>query len=1762
MRRVTACVTALCLGFSLFGMPAMAVADPADPGSPQETQQTETQLETNNDDLAAGSREDQLTPADDASGDAGAAEGTDDAGAGLLEGAVVDVELTSFVPRAALAANLTAQLNNEDGTVAAGPVAFAPKATEAAVVAALAAEAAEPAGAAATGDDADAPAERVTAACAFYARLGLVPAGTYTLVVTGEGYGRFAQELTLADGDRAVLSLADSLMSGLDLEATGVGLAPYGDFNGNGEVGSGDASLLARAVAEAAGRAGAGSEARFDLTGDGLVTLADVQALAATVGRAPAGEGASAPAAVRLTKDASQMAPALAAGTVLAGDVPLESLFTLDGATVALAPADGQAVSDGSPVEFTVEPQGAALAGLTIQAPVDADGAPRAGMVTVELEDGSVEAIPFAAEGIHALRESGLEATGSVDADHGLVVIDFGARVAVKKITIRVTAVADGGKLAEIASVEFLNGMEDRIAPPDLNIPAGVEADAGDKRFTLAWKPQVNVTGYEVEVAQGDVRDVRASVLPTQEVSSLAGGKLANETDYQVRVRSVNGDWRSPWSDAVTVTPRATKAPDAPDGVTVEGGYGELTVKWRAAEDASRYTLYYKAEDEAEFRSVDNLSSTSHVLGDLRHRTRYVVYLTASNDCGTSRPSAQYSGETIDRTAKVPWYNLINRTVQSASLDSHIVDVTSAAHDPAKVPGYEPRHLVDGDYDTYFYSLRHNDGWGNVSVTFDQPYAMSSFALTTYLGNGYCSMHEIRVTVDDGAGTTATYHSGTGLSWAGIANTPNSVMVSFPTSTVKTISITYCRAYWMPVTISELAFYQHDTFAEEVAALWADDLHTVLADGVTPEVIEDIRARLDTPDPACGELHPRHDLLCAELDNALAVLKAQGLRAPVAVDPSVRSSVNANVGGLNPWQPLGVTAKAGEEVAVYVGGAGATAGSSTPLRLVATQYHAESSSWSTTVVGSLKVGMNTVTIPSLTSLDVERGGALYVEYAGTGASRSYAVRVVGGTDIPVLDLHGVDDEAERLARCAAYVRTLDATVAGLEQAHADAQHDHGYDPQNCIANATDVVSDTVMFSVPASQVLAGLGTGSVDERAAKLSQSLGATDSMMRLFYQHKGLGELTAAEQEVYGTRNGLPAARQNVRYMRMFAGAFMYAGGLHMGVQWGSTSGLCAIPGVTADEQGRYQSGRFYGWGLCHEIGHEINQGAYAIAEVTNNYYAQLSLARDTDDTTRFTYPAVYARVTSGTKGMPGGALGIAVYWQLHLAYDKGFNFKTYDTYTEQFENLFFARVDAYARNQAIAPQAAEGGVALTLAGADKDNALMRLSCAAAERNLLGYFEAWGLTPNEGTRAYAEQFPAEERPIQYICDSARAYQLEGGRSTAASTTVSATVSREENSPSVVIDLASRGGGDGLLGYEIKRNGVPVAFVTADQERYVDTIATVNNRVFTYEVCGVDKHLNRTKAVTLAPVKVSHDGTLDKAGWTATSTLYAADDAVEPDPEGTSCGMPEPAAAQRAVDGDAATSFDGRLPEGSAEEASLTVSFGEELAVCALKYRAGAGRAATDYRVEVSADGTAWTTVAEGAFDLDADGRATVWFNREGDGWLYTYDAAYLRLALPGQQEASVAELDVLGPTGDDVELLDDGIGLLRSDLRIEGGDVVPAGSLVLAGAYKGNPAYNALKLYDQDGRLIPGTQVIFADVPEQGDLGETAEGRWLYYLTPDDLKTTALPKTVRAELYRVDDAHSLEGERLVADTLPVTLPATLPDIELSFDRVEMREA
>ena len=954
--------------------------------------------------------------------------------------------------------------------------------------------------------------------------------------------------------------------------------------------------------------------------------------------------------------------------------------------------------------------------------------------------------------------------------------------------------------------------------------------------------------------------------------------------------------------------------------------------------------------------------------------------------------------------------------------------------------------------------------------------------------------------------------------------------------------------------------------------LYEDELHTVLKGSVTEQTIQDLRNRLQTKDEASGEYHPDKDRLEKELDNAEDILNNQ-LSEPILIHNTITTrDTDRGFSGLNAWQPLGITAAAGEEITLFVGHNTMGTGSNTNLQLVATQYHAESGSVSK-VVTTLKTGRNDVTIPKIWSTDEESGGALYIQYTGNNANDRYSVRVNGGVEVPTLDLYGVTDAQERQQRAEQYVEALKGYVEKMEAVHKKVHENSGnesveyeYSKENCILGATDILLDKMLFSLPAQQVLSGC-----EGNAQKLLDSMDAMEGMMNLFYQHKGLNQTAPDEKDRF------PQRHLNIRYQRMFAGAFMYAAGDHIGIGWNETAGMMTGVPVQSDN-GKYVSGRYFGWGIAHEIGHNINQSAYAYAEVTNNYFAVLAQAKDTNDSVRFEYPKVYEKVTSGTTGKSEDVFTqLGMYWQLHLAYDSGYNFKTYDNYEEQLNNLFFARVDTYARNTAKAP--APQGIALTLSG-DRDQDFMRLACAAAQKNILEFFERWGMIPNDETRSYAGQFETETRAIYYVNDDSRVYRLENSGSSLGSLGDVEAVG-DDTTVSVNKDTANQVDftltyktipEEDVLGYEITRTMISggqvekevVGFTTENQ--FSDHVTTVNNRVITYEVTVVDKYLNRSAAKTLTPVKIEHDGSLDKEFWTTTTKNMEAvhtEDPGEAD-EDTPCAPQQEAPILKAVDNKTDTTYTGI----AGDEAEVLMQFNRKQIISGLKYTVNEGTAIKDYSIYVHGDNDEWTEVVKGSFD---DKKVqTVYFENVDGKYVGTYSTDAVKLVIHNQKdtEISISELDVLGVTGDNVDFrsAQDGtsaIGRLASDYQYgeTEADKIPAGSIVFVGSYKGNPAYNVVLLYDQDGNIVGGTntdgslkaqQIILADVPETGNIQDVSDGTWIYWIDPQDSAQLA-GKQVRAELYRVNDAQTNEGQRLVSDSLYVEVPQEMPEIELN---------
>lgn len=196
--------------------------------------------------------------------------------------------------------------------------------------------------------------------------------------------------------------------------------------------------------------------------------------------------------------------------------------------------------------------------------------------------------------------------------------------------------------------------------------------------------------------------------------------------------------------------------------------------------------------------------------------------------------------------------------------------------------------------------------------------------------------------------------------------------------------------------------------------------------------------------------------------------------------------------------------------------------------------------------------------------------------------------------------------------------------------------------------------------------------------------------------------------------------------------------------------------------------------------------------------------------------------------------------------------------------------------------------------------DQNLMRLACAAANENILPFFERWGMEPDNATSQYAAKYGAADTKARYyVNDDARDYRVQHPDEEGTikdKDVVTAHISSSSNR--VEIDLATNQEEDLILGYEISRsmisNGQKETKVigfqpidTAQSTIYVDTISTINNRVMEYEVRAVDKYLNYSNTAAAGTAKIQTDGVLNKEDWTVETTMTSEDDvAVLPMPK------------------------------------------------------------------------------------------------------------------------------------------------------------------------------------------------------------------------------------------------------------------------------------
>jgi len=1505
-------------------------------------------------------------------------------------------------------------------------------------------------------------------------RVDGLPQGSYTLRLSGRGYVTCERTVVMDQCARHLVV------------GTGDASFALGDFDGNGVVDARDRELLADAL----GSAGSQELERFDLNGDGEIDIIDL----ACVNR-QTGAGGQA----QVLETALLAPPVDMSG--LSAEMEREGVILLSGDPADLFQAGG------SPVVFQAHDNGEIVLPIPFREPVEMEQLQIESTGDAPILAGVAEIVDEYGEStFHAFdsaRSGGAQTLSLPQAEGAVITIDLGRRVAVKKITITVTKTEDG--FAAVESIQFLKEMVPLDPEAAEARVKGLTAEAGDGKVDLTWNRLPNITGYRVDWEC--LSDARQTGSLYVEVNRAEITGLDNLKEYRFTVTAVNGSWSGKPSQPVTAIPQPASAPKAPDMVSVTSLDGALEVGWKAAKGATWYELYYTDRENASTDSYiplgETLTATGTTLTGLTNGVTYYLYIVAGNDMGRSGPSRIAAGTpkavVYERPAGIPALGVLDwQDIASIRL------ADPGNIDGAAYPGgFTPNYMADGDYRTHWTV---QNWWRNehVIVTFRQPQDIQAAIWVPRLDGTYAaSLRTYSVQVwyagEDLSGpghlvTPGTDHNNMSQadvdSWPNVRGNPAvtkfGVLPFTPQKQVVQISVAVEQVGYAKLSLSELMFLKYDEnhrLPDEIGELFADELHTVLASGVTRERINELRRRLESDE---RNYYMDLDTMADELVLAQELLDG-GRSSGVIVEgidsrSSGEDSKKYGQGG-SELQPLGVAA-AGREIAVYA--AGIPAGKT--VTVYATQFNAEASAWQAKV-GELVNGRNVLTIPQIGSQNTPRGGSLYITYSGTNPE-GIQLHIRRATDIPVLELGGwkTMSDAERSQTISAYLAELDSYLAVNKVGSS----------QTDWRNVTEISTPSVLLSLPAGAVQAGLSR--VSDRAAQLENSLLAWEDVLSICQTVQGI--------------SGPMESRQNIRCMQMFTGAFMYAAGNHIGIGYGSCSGMVGGAPLSQLPDGAAANSLF-GWGIAHEIGHNMDK--LGKAEITNNIYAlaiQTSDGKQNTFTSRLEasnkYAAIFNKTAQGRAGASGDVfVQLGMYWQLHLAYDGG------DNPLDFFNRFFTAWKSGQHFNGA---STYDDKVALT-------------ASAIANRDLTDFFTRWGMTLSPETQAKLHSYPSEDRAVWYLNDQSRRDRLTGVAAGAG--TVSAQASKVGDSQFELTFSAALTSGK-VQGYEIRRGGETIAFTT--DTTFTDTIGSGNNLTYAYTVTAYDTLGNQIGSAVTQEFRVSYDLLVDPSEY-----------AIRRDANGNvQIDLSKPAAVSGL-----------RLPASVTGGGSFQVFVTE-----------------ADGSKTLVRDGS----FANSSQPLEGDRFISYFHLAnapEDDARIGTYQAKSVTISgIP--ENIALSDVRLISYVGDDIAFRSGPtVGKMSEDYRYGDGanDVIRKGSLVIVGTFSGDPVYNTVRIEGEFAppdmaaangengtgstvtRYLNGYALLFAD--EQADGIYTNISNGIFIFVPDvqaekELQAgetscgseNVLPSRIRAELWRTDTPDSAEGTRRTAQTMWINSP------------------
>ncbi len=1558
--------------------------------------------------------------------------------------------------------------------------------------------------------------------------------GDYRVELSGKYFVTYGVDVTLSDFSKRI-NITDER-----------GMFEIGDINEDGKVDNNDSLLMLNAIKS--------NNNTYDLNLDGVVDIADLNYITAMLNGEKHEKEISNTSAIISSENVSFTVPE---GTIKEGS--LNDIFSNDGGVTL------QQVGD-EPINLSLDLSGKDNSSTVEMSEIRigvGDETPKSLKVAVELENGDIIVRNVTStnnQDTYPFTDRVTEKT---------IVVDLGKQVAVKKVTIVVTE-ASSNNLADIAKVEFLNNVKVKTEEPDnFYTPDNIKVDSSvSEQLTISFNSVPNVTGYEIWVVGPKMDTVFQTTYTTFTVEDLK-----NYATYKIYVQSANQEWRSGWSEAIEATPQATRKAPKVDMVKAEPTYAGINFSWNDMDDTLSYKLYYREKGADKFELIDNITTNSYKLKGLKASTTYEAYVLGVNKIGESETYTLVSAKTLESGAAiVPRYYLINSEYDQ--LTKRTTHIEKVQYSTGTMTNNDGNSIVDDDFSTYW----NHDDWqisahygfntGAPVIVLDKAYEMDEFVITvpdgfkySYKAGGQNSndikLHYWKESHDVYNDTDRIEVKATLTTKTDENNRKYYVLKLDEPITAKAVSfaLTVAGNGSNNMQIDEVKFYKYDSLVDDVAALFTDDLRLVLADGVDMDDINALRERAELKDN--DEYSPYRDSVLADLDYAEKILKDEKIDDVITLNPNISNSYNGHLKfamTISDYQPLGIVARPGETLNVYVGSTG-----SVNVQLVFTQYHAEAGEWNKTSV-ALQKGLNIIKVPTIGSSTDERGGSVYIRYTSKpDAANPIKVRVSGGTKIPMVDTTLLENDELKKEAIKNYIEELTDYNSKLESTYAS----EGliFDKYSSVLASTEIVTEHGIFSVSSIAVLNALNSKAttIEGKTDTLFESMEAFDEMMELFYRQKGLSRNASV------TTDEMPKARINIRYMQMFDGAFMYAGGYHVGIEYGSIAGL-----VQASRNSDNATG-YFGWGISHEVGHQINQKDTVFAEVTNNIYALLAQTSNDYDNSRLElsniYEKIYDKVTSHTLGRAQNVfVQLGMYWQLHLAYDGN---KTFND-----ENSIYARINKFSRTYTNPNKLS------------RDELTILYASIAANKDLTDFFSAWGLVATDKVKEEIANLKLEKetREIYYLNDEARRYILAGGEKITNSDILTASIEdASSTNKRVTLNFNVTNESNKILGYEIIRNGVSIAFVPSGMNTFTDNIGAENNRAYTYQVVAYDYLLNKTNTVTLDEIKISHDGSVKKDAFTITSNVKEQGEIVDNEDIDLD---PNKLHVNNLIDGNLSTGFKGdekiKTLNQTSDKPSISVDDGNayviinlnnSMSVSGIKYRALvedgnlAPNTITKYKISVSATGEdgSWIVARVGEFSLSADNpEQTVYFmgqDTDSQSQLWTYNGVgYIKIESDGNKAGlSGAEFDVIAPPGDNVDFNNDSIGLLEEDYCYltagcpidkvdENGDVegiIKAGSVVIQGSYRGNPSFNNVLIADANNieKVYGGYFLLFAELNSDNSVYDVANGTWLYVMTKEEYeKMIGESTSIRAYLYRVNNAITNAGQRLTSTSKMVT--------------------